>query len=32
MVMEKGGKNIAKFCQFLDSHFGCLEEHDEDTF
>ena len=32
MVIEKGGKNLVKFCQFLDSHYGCLEEKDEDAF
>ena len=32
MVMEKGGKNIDKFCQFLDKHFGCLEAKDENSF
>ena len=32
MVIEKDGKNLQKFCGTVDSHFGCLEERDENTF
>ena len=32
MVMEKGGKNLAKFSEFVDSRFGCLLQSEEDQF
>lgn len=32
MITESEGKDMTKFCQSLDSHFGCLEAKLEDKF
>lgn len=32
MVVENGGKDLEKFVQLLDDHFGCLEFKQENTF
>lgn len=32
MILEKGGKNIAKLCQSLDDRYGCLDYKEEDQF
>lgn len=32
MITENQGKDMNKLCQFLDSHYGCLLEKDEDKF
>lgn len=33
MIFEKGNvKDMDKLCQFLDAHYGCIDEKDEDKF
>jgi hypothetical protein len=32
MITEAEGKDMKKFCQTLDAHFGCLDQRIEDKF
>ena len=32
MIIERGGKDLNKFSQSLDSHYGCLDYKEEDLF
>ncbi len=32
MIIERGGKDLNQFTQTLDSHFGCLEDKEENQF